>query len=670
MEHTAECIADDGDAVSLLAEAPLQQARRWELEALKRYGRDGKPVFHLAPLTGWMNDPNGFSFYRGQYHLFYQYNPYSTSWDRMHWGHAVSDDLISWEYLPAALAPDEAYDAAGVFSGSALVKDGQQILMYTSVKEETEEDGSRVIRQNQCVARGDGREYVKSPSNPVIRGGMLPEDCSREDFRDPKVWEEEGRYYCAAGNRHADGSGQILLFESEDLERWKLKSVLARCENRYGRMWECPDFFPLGDRHVLLVSPQDMEAEGLEFHSGNGTVLFTGQYHRDSGRFIRESVQAADYGLDFYAPQTMRTPDGRRVMIAWMKSWDVPLQIEGVHWNGMMTIPRELTLSGGRICQNPVREVEQYRKNPVRYERVELGAAKEGTEQGLELPGVSGRTADILIGLEAGDYENFEMRIAENGRHYSSIRYHRKSSVLTFDRTYCGCRRDFIASRSVKARDQGGRLRLRILLDLYSAEIFVNDGEQALTSVIPTELTAEGIRFYGGGDIQMRVEKYEIGEKKFQKSYRFWGWEKADVQAADDSYPGIHTPADLYDALSEIWCEYTCAPRLRPGWSPDNRTLGQCSITAFLAQDIFGGKVYGILRPGGNYHCYNEVGGCRFDLTSEQFGDEVLDYENNPEQFREVHFAKEEKRLRYEYLKRELAKYLSSRDRISPPPVQ
>lgn len=140
------------------------------------------------------------------------------------------------------------------------------------------------------------------------------------------------------------------------------------------------------------------------------------------------------------------------------------------------------------------------------------------------------------------------------------------------------------------------------------------------------------------------------------KTYRFYGWEHAGALAVTDTYKGIKTPRDLYDALSQIWCADTCAPRMRHDWSPENKTLGQCSITAFLAQDIFGGKVYGILRPGGNYHCYNVVGDCCFDLTSEQFGDEVLVYEDNPEQFREVHFAKEEKRLRYEYLKKELAR--------------
>lgn len=130
------------------------------------------------------------------------------------------------------------------------------------------------------------------------------------------------------------------------------------------------------------------------------------------------------------------------------------------------------------------------------------------------------------------------------------------------------------------------------------------------------------------------------------KIYRFYGWETADVKDRD----GL-TPRDYYDILSGIWCADTCAPRMRDQWRADNPTLGQCSVTAFLLQDMFGGKVYGIRRPDGNYHCFNDVNGCVFDLTSEQFGGEVLDYTHCPEQLREVHFAKEEKRRRYEYLR-------------------
>ncbi|MCR5508162.1 MAG: hypothetical protein K6F34_05695 [Lachnospiraceae bacterium] len=135
---------------------------------------------------------------------------------------------------------------------------------------------------------------------------------------------------------------------------------------------------------------------------------------------------------------------------------------------------------------------------------------------------------------------------------------------------------------------------------------------------------------------------------------KYYGHGTVDVKPLTNEYPGIGNPDDLYDALGGIWCEYTCAPRLRKDWSKDNKTLGQCSVTAFLAQDIFGGKVFGIPREGGTFHCYNVVGNRTFDLTSEQFGDEVLDYSDNPEQFREVHFAREEKRLRYEYLKKSL----------------
>ena len=131
--------------------------------------------------------------------------------------------------------------------------------------------------------------------------------------------------------------------------------------------------------------------------------------------------------------------------------------------------------------------------------------------------------------------------------------------------------------------------------------------------------------------------------------FRFHGWKTANV--TDDQG---RTPRDIYDLLSNIWCEYTCAPRMRKDWSEANRTLGQCSITAFLAQDLFGGKVYGVPLEDGNYHCFNVVGDCVFDLTSEQFGNTVLNYENCPEQFREVHFAKEEKRQRYEYLRQRL----------------
>lgn len=186
----------------------------------------------------------------------------------------------------------------------------------------------------------------------------------------------------------------------------------------------------------------------------------------------------------------------------------------------------------------------------------------------------------------------------------------------------------------------------------YGCEEPAVDGRARVSVTLTDEKGKE--KFVSAEDAWLTENGLDIGSVW---PYRFWGWEHAGVPALSGDYPGIHNPIDLYDALTHIWCAKTCAPRMRAEWTKENMTLGQCSITAFLAQDIFGGKVYGIPRPGGNYHCYNVIGNCRFDLTSEQFGDEVLNYEQNPEQSRADHFAKEEKRLRYEYLKAELNKY-------------
>ena len=197
----------------------------------------------------------------------------------------------------------------------------------------------------------------------------------------------------------------------------------------------------------------------------------------------------------------------------------------------------------------------------------------------------------------------------------------------------------------------------------WSAPVFAGDTLTGTAEI--TKLTERSAK-NGLAELTIRVQNQDGREvltgvtecivKK--RPYRFYGWECAMSPNVSGSFAGITSPQRLYDVLSDIWCEYTCAPRLREGWSKENMTLGQCSITAFLVQDIFGGKVYGILRPGGNYHCYNVIGDAIFDLTSEQFGDEVLDYTDNPEQSREVHFAKQEKYERYLWLKDALLHYL------------
>ena len=196
----------------------LTAARQTEAQRGKMIPEGDRPCFHLTPMSGWMNDPNGFSFYDGKYHMFYQYNPYSSTWDRMHWGHAVSSDLLHWEYLPAALAPDETYDEGGCFSGSAAVMpDGRMLLMYTGVRNEMDETGRIRGVQTQCMAFGNGTDFEKYEGNPVLDETQLPEGASRQDFRDPKIVRQaDGSWLAFIGSRPQDGSGQILMYRSTD----------------------------------------------------------------------------------------------------------------------------------------------------------------------------------------------------------------------------------------------------------------------------------------------------------------------------------------------------------------------------------------------------------------------------------------------------------------------
>ena len=190
----------------------LIKARKYESDFARFITAEERPAFHLTPPIGWMNDPNGFCIYKGRYHLFFQYNPYSTKWGPMHWGHAVSDDLIRWEYLPCALAPDTEYDSGGCFSGSAAeLPDGRLLLLYTGVRSESEEDGTVKDIQTQCIAVGDGTDFEKIPQNPVLTEADLPKGGSRYDFRDPKIWREnDGGYACVVGNRTDDTSGSEI----------------------------------------------------------------------------------------------------------------------------------------------------------------------------------------------------------------------------------------------------------------------------------------------------------------------------------------------------------------------------------------------------------------------------------------------------------------------------
>lgn len=488
----------------------LRDARKYEEEMEQTIGKEQRPDFHLCTRVGWMNDPNGFSYYKGEYHLFYQYHPYDSHWGPMHWGHAVSKDLLHWNYLPAALAPDTGCDREGCFSGSALVlPDGRHLLLYTGVSKETQPDGSMRDVQTQCIALGDGVDYEKYAKNPVLTKKDLPEGSSKFDFRDPKLWQKaDGSYRCVVGNCTEDGDGQVLLFASQNGIDWKYEKILVVNHGRFGRMWECPDFFLLDGKAVLLTSPMDMLPYEFEYHNGNGTLCLIGSYDEETDTFVEEQNQAVDYGIDFYATQTLLAPDGRRILIAWMQNWDTcNLHTPAQPWLGQMTLPRELSVQNGRLYQKPIRELETLRGEEVRHENVTFSDV-------ISLKGVEGRKVDMELTIRPADvsdiYHKFAVRFAQNDTCQTSVSFRPHESIVKVDRKFSGSRRAIIHQRRCLVNHKDGEIKLRLILDRFSVEVFVNDGEYVLTATMYTDPAADGISFFADGKVTMDVVKYEL----------------------------------------------------------------------------------------------------------------------------------------------------------------
>ncbi len=291
---------------------------------------------HFEPQKGWMNDPNGLVYFKGRYHAFFQHYPYKPQWGQMHWGHAVSSDLVSWEQLPIALYPDQAYeDDGGCFSGSAIEKEGRLYLFYTSV--------SHALGQTQSVAvSDDGVTFTKYEGNPVI--DRYPEDGS-PDFRDPKVIAFRDEYRMVVGSGK-DGAGRVLLYRSKDLLSWEYLGVLFE-DAALTPVMECPDLFRVGDEYVLMFSKMGKKQRATQFILGS----FDGRKFTERARFENE------IGPQFYAPQTFCSPDGRRIMIGWLYDWGKTLD-EGATYAGALTLAREIRIENSRLLVMPVKEAE------------------------------------------------------------------------------------------------------------------------------------------------------------------------------------------------------------------------------------------------------------------------------------------------------------------------
>lgn len=368
-----------------LMQKRIAKAQR-EIDEKKNDVKNGamRQHYHFMPQTGWMNDPNGLIFYKGKYHFFYQSNPYDGFWNSMHWGHAVSEDLMHWEYLPLALAPSETYDdhlKGGCFSGSAIEHDGKLWLIYTGTANE-----GHGVKQTQCLAWSeDGVHFEKYEGNPVIEA---PEGFAEDSFRDPKIWKHGDDFYLVVGTSR-NNRGLALIYRSGDLLDWEYLNVLAESRGEWGYMWECPDFYELDGRYILTFSPMG---------SGDHTsVYLVGDFDYQTGKFEPHESGEFDWGFDYYAPQSFLAPDGRRIVVAWANEWEWmplwkdwgPTYREG--WCGFFNIAREVQLCEDHTLQFlPVKEMETIRKE------------KEGRPD-FEV-------ADQKQELKAGDGVCFEMK--------------------------------------------------------------------------------------------------------------------------------------------------------------------------------------------------------------------------------------------------------------------
>lgn len=437
--------------------------------------KNQRPLFHFACPAGWCNDPNGFSFFNNSFHLFYQWHPYSTQWGPMHWGHATSTDLLNWTIQPPALAPDSAADNEGCFSGTAIDFNGNHLLCYTGVSKKENQ-----VFQNQCFAIGDGTTYKKLETNPAVTKNNIPFKYQVQDFRDPKIFKIDNKLFMLCVLKKMDDTGAMVLFENNnnDLDNWSFVKTIAESSDGKTKMWECPDYFNLNGKDIFIFSPQGM-SEDFEkgFHDGNNSVYMIGNFNKNNFTFSPEifsnklSYTQIDYGIDFYAPQTTIAPDGRRILIGWMQSWESPVTPENFLWNGMMTIPRELEIKNNLLIQNPVKEIIQRRTNHKTFEI--------NSDEFLKVP--DARHFDLEINLTLEKKNKICIFIGDD-KYSAELSFDCETCLLNFDRSNTINNGGKIKSRAVKIVPHDNKVHLRILADINSVEVFANHGETVFTN--------------------------------------------------------------------------------------------------------------------------------------------------------------------------------------------
>ncbi|MAT45039.1 MAG: glycosyl hydrolase family 32 [Anaerolineaceae bacterium] len=373
-----------------------------------------RPTYHLTPPKNWMNDPNGAIQWKGKYHLFYQYNPHAAVSATKHWGHAVSDDLLTWEHLPIALTPEAGrYDKNGCFSGCMVVNNGVPTIIYTGVKPEV-----------QCLATSsdDLLTWKKYPGNPVL--SKFPDDMNLRTFRDPYVWkEEEGLWYMLLGSGTRESGGLCLLYRSSDLINWEYLHPLMK-GNRVetGLVWNCPNFFKLEGQHILIVSGQPVWKP----------FYWTGIY--SDHQFSPQHSGLVDYGGCLYAGLVFHDENNRPIYWGWIWESRTDAEILAAGWAGVMALPRIPFLNPhGGLGFKPAPETEKLRQNKITIPE-ENYAFHRGSQTVSILQGAA---LEIKLTLEPGNSRDLGIQVlsALDQSEYTRIGFNLKNNELYLDRS-------------------------------------------------------------------------------------------------------------------------------------------------------------------------------------------------------------------------------------------
>ncbi|HEY5715333.1 MAG TPA: glycoside hydrolase family 32 protein, partial [Psychromonas sp.] len=452
-----------------------------QLQAIQPYTTpvecEHRPAWHISPPQGLLNDPNGFIYHQGQYHLFYQWYPYACAHKDKHWAHLTSKDLINWEWQPVALTPSDWFDSHGVFSGHALSQDDQLMLFYTG---NVRIDEQRNRHTTQCLATStDGIHFTKhGPVVPELPPGVTPH-C-----RDPKIIRHNDRWLMLLGAQREDQQGRLAIYQSEDLKTW---SFLALCGDElgdFGYMWECPDFFTLNNQDFIVLGPQGIKSSSkhhsIDHHNGIVKAKLDA-----NGKALLSDFQNLDHGFDFYAPQSLQAPDGRRIMSAWMglpDEADHPSVDNG--WIHQLTTPRELSYVDGRLIQKPLRELQQLRGQAI------------AVAQDLSCFDLHSKSFELNLSMQWGS----SLRLYQSEQGYCEIRLDKASRTLFLDRANTLIREgDTVRELALPDSEL---LQLQILADTSSLEIFINNGEAVMSARVFTAKDATQIGIEGNVQIE------------------------------------------------------------------------------------------------------------------------------------------------------------------------